>query len=109
MRLAHVTGKVTLNRRLEELRPGSYLICEVVDTEGLAALPDRRPRAHPMPESLIVFDQLGAGEGDLIAFSEGREAANPFHPARVPLDATTAAIIDMASIAAVSPKTRKVS
>ena len=94
MRLAHVTGKLTLNRKLEELRPGSFLICEAVGPTNLAALPQQQPRSNPMPESLVVFDQLGASPGDLIAFTEGREAANPFHPLLVPLDATSAAIID---------------
>ena len=47
-----------------------------------------------MPESLVVYDELNAGEGQLIAVSEGREAAVPFHPAKVPIDAYNAALID---------------
>ena len=50
-------------------------------------------------ESLIVYDHLGAGDGDLIAFTESREAAMPFYPEkRVPLDAYNAAILDAAVI-----------
>jgi len=94
MRIAWVTGRVTLNDQLDEMRPGSYLICEAIDAHGLSDTSRPVPRQTPMPESLVVFDQLGAGEGDLIAFTEGREAANPFHPERVPLDAYCAAILD---------------
>lgn len=98
MRLAFVTGRVILNRRLPQLKPGSYLICEAVDRDGVDQLPQPRPRTAPMAESLVVFDRLGAGIGDLIAFTEGREAANPFLPDRVPVDATSAAIIDTVSV-----------
>jgi ethanolamine utilization protein EutN len=37
---------------------------------------------------------LGAGVGNRIAFSEGREAAQPFHPDMKPIDAYNAAILD---------------
>jgi len=42
---------------------------------------------------------LGARDGDLIAFSESREACMPFYPEkRVPLDAYNAAILDRAVV-----------
>lgn len=94
MRIAWVMGRVTLNDRLDEMRPGRYLICEALDADALADTTQPTLRRNPMPESLVVFDQLGAGEGDLIAFTEGREAANPFNPDNVPLDAYCAAILD---------------
>jgi microcompartment protein CcmK/EutM len=43
--------------------------------------------------TLVVYDDLGAGEGDTIGFVEGREAAMPF-PKRTPIDAIDAAIVD---------------
>lgn len=98
MRLAWVTGKVTMTRRLAELKPGSWLICEAVDAEGLSDMTRQQPRRKPMPESLVVFDQLGAGVGDLIAFSEGAEATQPLRPDRVPIDAISTAIIDSVRI-----------
>src|SRR5690606_41606055 len=36
MRLARVYGKLTLGRKLEELKPGSLLICEALDEASLA-------------------------------------------------------------------------
>jgi len=51
-------------------------------------------RSTPMPQSLVVFDQLGATVGQKIAVSEGREAAAPFYPRSVPIDSYCAAILD---------------
>jgi ethanolamine utilization protein EutN len=42
----------------------------------------------------VVYDELGAGLGSLIAVSEGREAAQPFGPEGKPIDAYNAAILD---------------
>ena len=98
MRLAWVTGKVTMSSRLDELKSGSWLICEAVDADGLRDMSGPQPRTRPMPESLVIFDQLGAGFGDLVAFSEGAEATQPFRPDRVPIDSITTAIIDSVRI-----------
>jgi microcompartment protein CcmK/EutM len=37
---------------------------------------------------------LGAAEGQMVAFTEGREATNPFWPNQVPADAYCAMIVD---------------
>ena len=92
MRIARVIGSVTLNRCIEQTRPGRYLIAVAFDRHCLPSL--SLQRQSPMPESLVVFDQLGAGMGQIIAVSEGREAAMPFHPDRVCIDANSAAILD---------------
>ncbi|HEX7008776.1 MAG TPA: EutN/CcmL family microcompartment protein [Phycisphaeraceae bacterium] len=94
MRIARVIGTVTLNRRLSDLKPGRLLIAEALDDAALEGLGRQARRARPMPESLVVFDELGAGLGQLIAVSEGREASMPFYPQRVPIDAYCAAILD---------------
>lgn len=94
MRLARVIGTVTLNRQLTELKAGQYLLADVLDGRALTGLASGAGRAAPMPESLVVFDQLGAGVGQVIAVSEGGEATQPFRPDRVPIDAYCAAIID---------------
>lgn len=98
MRLARVKGKMTLNRRLDELPRGALLICEALDANAAKALPDDVPRQSPMPESLIVLDELGAGEGALIALSEGREASMPWWPEHRPVDAYCVAILDDVNI-----------
>jgi microcompartment protein CcmK/EutM len=93
MRLGKVVGRVTLNRSYETLVGGRFLIVEVQDRFSLAG------RARKTNESLVVYDHLGAHDGDLIAFTESREATMPFYPEkRVPLDAYNAAILDNATV-----------
>jgi len=94
MRIARVIGTVTLNCRELNLRCGRLLVAETFDAKSMAALPEFTARATDMPESLVVFDELGAGRGQIIAVSEGREAAMPFWPEPVPIDAYCAAILD---------------
>ena len=93
MRLGKVVGRVTLQPVYETLVGGRFLIVEVQDRFALAGKPRRTK------ESVIVYDHLGAGDGDLIAFTESREATMPFYPEkRVPLDAYNAAILDAAVV-----------
>jgi len=49
-------------------------------------------------KSLIAIDELGAAEGQIVAFTEGREAANPFWPASVPTDAYCVLIVDSVEV-----------
>ncbi len=89
MRIGKVIGRVTLNASYETLAGGRFLLVEVQDRFSLSGK-DRKSS-----ESLIVYDHLGATEGDMIAFTESREACMPFYPEKiVPLDAYNAAILD---------------
>lgn len=93
MRVGKVIGRITLHKMYETLVGGRFLLVEVQDRFSLAGKPRKSA------ESLIVYDEWGAGQGDLIAFTESREAAMPFYPEkRVPLDAYNAAILDAAVI-----------
>ena len=38
-------------------------------------------------KSLVAIDELGAAVGQMVAFTEGREASNPFWPDSAPVDA----------------------
>ena len=88
MRIAEVIGKVTLNRQVPELKPGSYLVVRPCSRGALAG-------AGPAnEEELVLYDDLGAREGDLVGLVEGREATAPFWPEKVPYDAYNAAILD---------------
>jgi ethanolamine utilization protein EutN len=89
MRVGKVIGRITLTQAYETLVGGRFLLVEVQDRFSLAG------KVRKSTESLIVYDELGAADGDLIAFTESREAAMPFWPEkRVPLDAYNAAILD---------------
>jgi microcompartment protein CcmK/EutM len=93
MRVGKVIGRVTLQPVYSTLVGGRFLLVEVQDRFSLAGKPRKSS------ESLVVYDEWGAAEGDLIAFTESREAAMPFYPEkRVPLDAYNAAILDVAAI-----------
>jgi microcompartment protein CcmK/EutM len=94
MRIARVTGSVTLTIKDQNLPDGKMLICEILDSEALAGLSSGAARQNPIPESVIAYDDLGAGEGCLVALTESAEATAPFRPKKVPLDAYCSAILD---------------
>jgi len=86
-------GRVCLTQPYETLVGGRFLIVEVQDRFSLAG------EARKTGDTAVVYDNLGAGDGDLIAFTESGEASRPFLPEkRVPLDAFNAAILDAAVI-----------
>ncbi|MCE9590408.1 MAG: EutN/CcmL family microcompartment protein [Planctomycetes bacterium] len=103
MRIARVIGTVTLGRQVPDLKPGRYLIAEALDGRALKGLDRKAPREKPMPESLIVFDDMGVGVGQIIAVSEGREACMPWYPEKVPVDAYAAAILDQIELITPQP------
>lgn len=88
MRIAEVIGRVTLSRGLPSLRSGRFVLVLPMTFEALTE--GSRMRG----EDLVVYDNLGAGPGALIGLSEGREAANPFHPEKAPVDAFCACLLD---------------
>lgn len=90
MRVGRVIGKVVLSERHPDLPQGRLLVVNPLDLEGFRSPQTPALSAEP---SLVVFDNLGTGAGDLIGFAEGGEAMNPFSKP-VPIDATSAAIID---------------
>ena len=94
MRIGLVIGRICLQPVYETLVGGRFLLVQVMDRFALAG------GTRKSTESLIVYDHLGAGDGDLIAFTESREACMPFYPEkRVPLDAYCAAILDRVVVA----------
>jgi microcompartment protein CcmK/EutM len=89
VRIGKVVGRVCLQSLHKSLVGGRFLIVEVQDRFSLAGQPRKTK------EYLVTYDHLGATDGDMIAFTESREATMPFYPEkRVPLDAYNAAILD---------------
>ncbi len=93
MRIGEVIGSVTLSRVHPALAGAAFRLAIPLSLADLAG------NTTPQGESLVVYDDLGAGVGCRIAFSEGGEAAQPFLPAEKPVDAYNAAILDRHSIA----------
>jgi ethanolamine utilization protein EutN len=93
MRIGKVVGRVCLHPLYDTLVGGRFLVVEVQDRHVLAGKP------RQTAESLVMYDHLGAGIGELVAFSESREACMPFYPEkRVPIDAYCSAILDRAVV-----------
>ncbi len=89
MRIGKVVGRLTLTQPYETLVGGRFLLVEVQDRFALAGKPAKKS------DVVVVYDHLGADRGDMIGFTESREATMPFYPEkRVPLDAYNACILE---------------
>jgi len=88
MRIGRVIGTVTLSRWHPSLSGASWKLVVPLTWDNLAG------ESAAGPGESVVFDELGAGVGNRIGMSEGREAAAPFYPDVKPIDAYNAAILD---------------
>ena len=93
MRLGIVRGQVTLAPAVASFQGRTLKIVEPVTMENL-----RARNGQGGGKALIAVDELGAATGQLVALTEGREAANPFWPAQVPVDAYLALIVDAVDV-----------
>jgi microcompartment protein CcmK/EutM len=92
MRIGEVIGTVTLNRWHPCLAGGRYKLIVPLSLADLAS------QGGEPAEELTAYDELGADVGCRVAFSEGREAAQPFHPEVKPIDTYIAAILDSVQV-----------
>jgi carbon dioxide concentrating mechanism protein CcmL len=90
MRLGHVIGKVTLSQQDPAYKGGRFLLVQPLDKAKYQGA-EMTPLAKGL--SLVVYDNLGAGQGHIIGFTEGAEATAPFDNP-TPVDAFNAALID---------------
>ncbi len=88
MRIGEVIGRLTLSVSDAKLHGGRFMIVQPHDPASL------RNSGLGSGEVVVVYDELGARLGDRVGFSEGREAAMPFHPTPVAIDAYLACILD---------------
>lgn len=86
MRMGTVVGRVTLSVRSKKYIGERLLLTLPWKTDTFSGVEKYDP-------AIVVYDQLGAGVGQNIAISEGREAACPF-PKPTPVDAYCAALVD---------------
>jgi len=93
MRLGIVRGHVTLTPAIASFRARTLAIVEPVTMDNL-----RAKNAKGGGKALIAIDELGAANGQMVAFTEGREASNPFWPTAVPVDAYCALIVDTVDV-----------
>jgi ethanolamine utilization protein EutN len=90
MRIAEVIGTVTLSKVHPTLAGFRWVIGVPFSLEALQ-------RGMPDGEDLVIFDNLGAGWGNRVGFSEGGEAAAAFYPEKKAVDAYCACILDQLS------------
>lgn len=86
MRLGTVIGRVTLSVRHRAFNGERLML----------TLPWKQETYQGQEKwdfSIVAYDNLGASPGQVIAISEGREAASPF-PKPTPVDAYCAALVD---------------
>jgi microcompartment protein CcmK/EutM len=90
MRLGHVIGRLTLSKQDPAYRGGRFML-----VQPFAAAQFAGAAMTPLAagNTVVVYDNLGAGPGDVIGFTEGAEASAPFDQP-TPVDAFSAAIID---------------
>jgi ethanolamine utilization protein EutN len=92
MKIGTVIGRVTLSRGVEALKGGRFLVISPFSREQYVAGLDAAPGMGQDP-SLVVYDDLGGGVGQVIGYEEGREAAQPFDQP-TPIDAINVALVD---------------
>ena len=93
MMIARTVGTVTLSRCHPTLN-ASTLRC----VEQVMQIADLDKQV-PSTDTIVAWDLVGSGIGDLVAVAEGPESAQPFAPEIKPLDASIVAILDHIQLA----------
>jgi microcompartment protein CcmK/EutM len=92
MRICQIIGRVTLNVQDPSYQGGRWLLANPLDPAQLAgACAEIQPVTGQF--TMIAYDSLGAGPGDVVGIVEGAEAMAPFD-FPIPIDAITVAIFD---------------
>lgn len=89
MHLARVVGTVVCSHKDDKLSGVTLLMIQPLARDGSAV---GRP--------LVATDAAGAGVGEQVFFVRGSEAAFPFHPVKVPTDASIVGIVDHTDVVA---------
>ena len=92
MRIAEVIGTVTLSRCHPTVAGYRWIIGVPLSLQAL------KTDGPGDGEDLVIYDNLGAGVGVRVGFSEGGEAAAPFHPQKKPVDAFCSCILDQLTL-----------
>ncbi|MCA8984788.1 MAG: EutN/CcmL family microcompartment protein [Planctomycetaceae bacterium] len=88
MRIGEIIGNVTLSTWHPTLKGGVWKLAVPLHLKAMQGDPSGRA------EAIVIYDELGAGIGSLVAIAEGPEASAPFHPEQKPIDGYNAALLD---------------
>lgn len=83
MHIGKVIGTVVATRKIEQLAGVKLLIVQPLD-----------PRLQPKGRPLIAVDTVRVGEGDLVYYIRGREAAHALDEKFNPADAAIMGIVE---------------
>lgn len=90
MRLGTVIGKATLSQKDPALTGGRFLLVQPLDRDRF----EGRELERVAPgNTVVVYDALGAGRGQIVGFVEGAEATAPFSDP-TPVDAYNVLLVD---------------
>ncbi len=83
MKLAQVIGNVTLSHFEPSLKGGRFLMASPLNREHIQKLSGKSNISIPLRPlsgdfTPVIYDTLGAGVNDIIAYVEGAEATLPF-------------------------------
>jgi microcompartment protein CcmK/EutM len=92
MRIMECIGRVTLSKWDPTLTGAIWKLAVPLMHAGLKG--DEAGRTEP----IIVYDDMGAGIGSLMAVTESADASTPFYPNSKPIDAYNAAILDTVDV-----------
>ena len=90
MRFGKVLGKVVLSHAAPSLEGARWIFVKPLSKEQFKNINSNKYSDEP---SCVVYDRLGAMEGDIIGFTEGGEAMLPFDTP-IPIDAYNAVIVE---------------
>lgn len=88
MRIGEVIGKVTLSIADGKFIGKQLTIVQPHNPQSL------RSNGLGSDEVVVCIDELNCRVGDRVGFSEGREAAMPWHPDKVAVDAYVGCLLD---------------
>ncbi len=92
MRIMECIGTVTLSHWSPTLTGATWKLAVPLMHAGLNGDPAGRT------EPIVIYDDMGAGNGSLMAVTESAEASTPFYPESKPMDAYCAALLDVVSV-----------
>jgi microcompartment protein CcmK/EutM len=67
-------------------------------TQRLLLVHPLTPEGTPTGKRLVVTDAMGAGAGELVYWSKGKESSFPFLPTEVPTEMTIVGIVDAVNV-----------
>lgn len=67
-------------------------------TQRLLLVQPLTPEGQPTGKRMVVTDAMGAGAGELVYWSKGKESSFPFLPVEVPTEMTIVGIVDTVNV-----------